>query len=162
MVAAVTARHMTASVVVFNPAGWVLLVRHARFGLWVFPGGHVDPGETPDEAAAREVQEETGLLIRFADGQVNLPGMVWHPQPWMVQELPDPGTPGHTPPHRHVDYLYLAWADGDLVCQLDEVSAAGWFDPADLSLWPGLVRAEVPIVVELAARHDLIAQARHG
>ena len=28
-------------------------------GIWVFPGGHVEPGETPEEGARREVVEET-------------------------------------------------------------------------------------------------------
>jgi 8-oxo-dGTP pyrophosphatase MutT (NUDIX family) len=28
-------------------------------GLWVFPGGHVEPGETPVQGAVREVEEET-------------------------------------------------------------------------------------------------------
>lgn len=31
-------------------------------GLWEFPGGHVEPGETPWDAAVREWQEETGIL----------------------------------------------------------------------------------------------------
>src|SRR5262249_12288667 len=36
-------------------------------GTWEFPGGHVETNETPDEAAAREWQEETGL--RFPAGR---------------------------------------------------------------------------------------------
>lgn len=32
---------------------------------WELPGGRIEPGETPAEAAAREVHEETGIRIEF-------------------------------------------------------------------------------------------------
>lgn len=38
-----------------------------RPGQWDSPGGHIDPGETPEQAAVREVMEETGLRIRESD-----------------------------------------------------------------------------------------------
>jgi ADP-ribose pyrophosphatase YjhB (NUDIX family) len=52
----------------------VVLVRRAiepGIGLWVFPGGYVDRGETPQVAAVREAREECGLDIRL-DGLINL------------------------------------------------------------------------------------------
>lgn len=39
----------------------ILLVREASDGLWTLPGGWVDLGESPSEAAAREVKEESGF-----------------------------------------------------------------------------------------------------
>ena len=46
--------------IVFNQAGEVLLLRD-RMGYWVFPKGHVDQGESLEQAAVREVAEETGI-----------------------------------------------------------------------------------------------------
>jgi 8-oxo-dGTP pyrophosphatase MutT (NUDIX family) len=53
--------HVTASAIVHDGRGRVVLHRHKRLGIWLQPGGHVDPGETCEQAALREVEEETGL-----------------------------------------------------------------------------------------------------
>ncbi len=55
-----------AAVTIVSRDGKVLLVRRANqpgFGLWSVPGGYVDRGEVVEEAAVREVQEETGLEV---------------------------------------------------------------------------------------------------
>jgi len=52
---------------IVEKGGKVLLVRRATepgLGLWSLPGGYVDRGEVVEEAAAREVQEETGLRVK--------------------------------------------------------------------------------------------------
>ncbi len=41
----------------------ILLVREVEDGLWTLPGGWVDPGESPSEAAARETLEESGYRV---------------------------------------------------------------------------------------------------
>lgn len=40
---------------------WIF-VRHQDRTTWEIPGGHIEPGEMPDEAAGRELYEETGAL----------------------------------------------------------------------------------------------------
>lgn len=56
------AQHWTASGVVIC-ADHVLLVHHRRIGAWLPPGGHIDDFEMPDEAAVREILEETGVAV---------------------------------------------------------------------------------------------------
>jgi 8-oxo-dGTP diphosphatase len=47
--------------------GKVALIERQRAGLhyFTFPGGHVDDGETPEQAAVRETEEELGLSVRL-------------------------------------------------------------------------------------------------
>lgn len=58
-----------AAVVVVARDSRILMVRRANppgYGLWSVPGGYVDRGEVVEAAAAREVQEETGLIVKIA------------------------------------------------------------------------------------------------
>jgi len=48
---------------VFDDGGRVLLARHTNGGVWVAPGGAIDPDESPADAVVREVWEETGLHV---------------------------------------------------------------------------------------------------
>lgn len=53
----------TATAAVFDEDGRVLLVHRTENGKWALPGGFLDPGEQWADAAAREVLEETGVLV---------------------------------------------------------------------------------------------------
>lgn len=48
--------------------GMLLMVKHddlfAGREYWCLPGGRIEPGETPEQAAVREVKEETGLHVK--------------------------------------------------------------------------------------------------
>lgn len=54
--------HLTASALVLDRSGqYLLLIHRPRLGGWLQPGGHIESGEAPWEAARRETAEETGL-----------------------------------------------------------------------------------------------------
>lgn len=106
-------RHVTGSAIVVGNRG-VLLHRHKRLNMWLQPGGHIEAGETPAQAAAREAHEETGLPIR-------------HPRsgPWLVHLDVHPGPRGHT----HFDVRYLVNApDDDPSPAEGESQDAAWFE----------------------------------
>ena len=48
-----------------NREGRALLLRKAGEAMWVLPKGTLEPGETDEEAAVREVHEETGLRVKL-------------------------------------------------------------------------------------------------
>jgi 8-oxo-dGTP diphosphatase len=58
---------LVAAVVLVDPDGRVLLAQRpagkAMAGLWEFPGGKLDPGETPEAALIRELAEELGIDV---------------------------------------------------------------------------------------------------
>jgi mutator protein MutT len=68
-----------AACVIFRWRGGVFLMRRAiepGYGLWTFPGGYVDRGETVEAAAVRETREEAGCEVALEDllGLYSYPG----------------------------------------------------------------------------------------
>lgn len=61
--------HLTASAFVLSPEGdALLLILHKKLGIWVQPGGHIEPGDVSLEAAARrEAAEEVGIELPRVD-----------------------------------------------------------------------------------------------
>lgn len=67
---------VVAACVIKDSEGKYLLVQEAQpevYGLWNLPSGHVDKGESIEEAAVREAKEETGLDVELV-GKIG----VWH------------------------------------------------------------------------------------
>ncbi len=68
-IAAARSPILAVSTAVFDAHGRVLLIRRANApnrGLWTLPGGRLELGETLFACAAREVQEETGVVCKVA------------------------------------------------------------------------------------------------
>lgn len=58
--------HLVCYFVITSPdMDQILLVDHKKAGLWLPPGGHVDPGEDPKETVRREAKEEFGIKAEF-------------------------------------------------------------------------------------------------
>ena len=104
--------HITASAIVVGTKGTVLHV-HRRTGAWLQPGGHLEPGETPADAAVRESVEETGLAVQHPASGPHLVHVDVHPAPRG---------------HLHLDLRYLLYApDAEPSPAPGESPEARWF-----------------------------------
>ncbi len=147
--------HVTASAVVTGERG-VLLHRHRRLGIWLQPGGHLDAGEAPWEAAAREAREETGLEVALVGAAPE--------RPPLAHVDVHAGGRGHV----HLDLRYLAVGPSSApVPPAGESQAVGWFPwhravaMADPGL-EGILRAVQPGVPRLRpARHGDARECAH-
>lgn len=54
-------REFSAGGIVFNNKDEVLITQHSSYHHWSFPKGHIEKGQTTEEAALREVKEEGGI-----------------------------------------------------------------------------------------------------
>jgi 8-oxo-dGTP pyrophosphatase MutT (NUDIX family) len=127
-------RHYTASALVLGLDGRLLKIHHVKSGVWLPPGGHIEPGETPAEAALREVREETGLNAQIVTGPVfRHPAVISHVPPFTIVEMT--ATDPVNGPHQHIDFAYVCRAaDSDrLQPDAGEVAAARWVALAALS-----------------------------
>jgi 8-oxo-dGTP pyrophosphatase MutT (NUDIX family) len=107
--------HFTASAFVVAPdRDALLLILHQKLGLWLQPGGHVEPNDPDLEAAARrEVAEEVGLsdLERIHPGIFDID----------IHDIPALGS---APPHQHFDVRFLFRArEGTLTPSSDALDA---------------------------------------
>jgi len=96
--------------------------------VWTFPKGHLDPGETAEQAAVREVLEETGIDIAGEDLPLRnwqqshvfeiflewrhryAPGVTHNTEHVYSLELPAP-RPVTLAPGEHLDYCWLPWQE---------------------------------------------------
>ena len=139
------AGHVTASALVVDGDGRVLLCLHGRLGMWMQLGGHCEPGDaTPAAAALREATEESGI-----------DGLIVDPVPIDVDVHEvrcgaGDGAPATASTHYDVRFLVRCPA-GATERVSAESSALGWFRPEELPspLAPATARQIPPALARL-------------
>lgn len=128
--------HVTGSAIVMKKSdpNVVLMMFHQKLQRWLQPGGHVDPGEYPHEAAIRELKEETnmdGQLHSFHKGKLFPIDIDIHPIPGNVNK--------EEPEHDHYDFRYVLTIDDDLIGENAEQNEVAWV-PVEEITEKGLLR----------------------
>lgn len=122
-------RHFTATGIVLNDEHKVLMIRHKKLGVWLPPGGHVEPDELPDDAVLREIYEETGIRAALFSNEEELQLQDAAAKPlanprYVLQE--DIGQKGD---HFHIDLVYFCRAISGHEHRNDrETEGLAWMD----------------------------------
>jgi ADP-ribose pyrophosphatase YjhB (NUDIX family) len=120
----------------FVPVGYlvhqrqVLLIFHRKYQMWIAPGGHLEPGETLNDALIREIKEELNLQIQFLHtSDIPKQGNIIRQLavPFYV-DLHQAGT------HHHYAFYYLCKPTNlpDLKASNKEIQQLRWFDQQQL------------------------------
>ena len=135
------ARHFCASALVVNPENnKLLLVKHHLYDKWVQPGGHIEENETPEEAAMREVFEETGIKIKLLGEHFPREDDLIRPLGIQCNRKENGD--------KHFDIIYAAVpnnAEEDVIIS-NESTDAGWFSRNELENIP--VFSDIKITVD--------------
>lgn len=129
--------------------GCVLLHKHKKIGHWFPPGGHIEPNELPDEAAVREVFEESGVRVELVGERAlptDVPRQLVRPRGVQLETI--------SPGHEHIDLIYFAEPvteyEGYL---LESDPTLGWYDESalreldltdEIRRWTALALSETP------------------
>ena len=98
----------------------VLLIRRSDNGLWCLPGGAMEPGESATESCAREVLEETGLVVRVG----RLVGVYSSPH-WIIEHAD-----GNQ--QQSLTLSFEATPVGGALCTSNETTDVGYFSPKQI------------------------------
>jgi len=130
-------KHFTATAFIIDSNNRTLLLWHKRLMRWMPPGGHVDENETPEEAAARECKEETGLDVEIhGEKHDDLfernphEGQMLKKPIALLMELIPKCEKRDEDEHYHMDFLYIAHPvdeSQDTILAEEEGEEMRWF-----------------------------------
>ena len=107
--------------------GKVLLHLHRKLNMWLPPGGHIEQGELPDDAAVREVLEETGVEVELMGKRredVEDPVQLHRPAGVQLENI--------GPGHQHIDLIYFASPRNSTEIHAGySEDRVGWYGPED-------------------------------
>jgi 8-oxo-dGTP pyrophosphatase MutT (NUDIX family) len=96
----------------------VALIKTVSEGRWQLPKGIIDPGETPEIAALREVREEAGIACEIIEPLEVI-------EYWFVAAYDDGPKRRY---HKKVHFYLMKFISGDVADHDHEVSEARWFE----------------------------------
>lgn len=139
--------HLTCSALLIDPNDRVLHIRHNLLGIWLRPGGHVEPHDTSLlQAALRELYEEAGIPASVVSPVETTPLDI------DVHTIPANPVVGE-PEHLHFDlhYAFRVAGSPEITLQTEEVNAYQWI----------AVSAIVPVALRIKVM-SIVPDGPHG
>lgn len=129
-------KHFTASGLI-EYQGRFLLLYHQKLEMWLYPGGHIEANEEPQDALTREIEEETELSVSILSCQLSagislaLPadtvGELQMPLTILCEKIPEK----EGGQHWHIDMIYLCRAETKQLSKLDGRTDIKWVTPQE-------------------------------
>ncbi len=121
-------RHFAATTIIVSH-GKALLHLHKKLDLWLPVGGHIDRDELPEEAAVREIKEETGLDVELYNPDARLAisdtKQLIRPMHLILENINEF--------HQHIDFIYYATSESTELKPLDgETKNLKWLTAAEI------------------------------